>query len=128
IARILLPDITVDSVTVGLLFIAILPWVMEVIESLEFPGGYKLKFRELEKKQQQQSEDIRRIKFLISHFVSDAEFTHLTKLADAQPFTFVQDDTTSFFFEELRRLRALNLIAGHPNRGIRSLERVGGDV
>lgn len=75
IARILLPDITVDSVTVGLLFIAILPWVMEVIESLEFPGGYKLKFRELEKKQQQQSEDIRRIKFLISHFVSDAEFT-----------------------------------------------------
>lgn len=50
------------------------------------------------------------------------------KLAEAAPWPFVQDDTTSFFLQELRRLRSLDLIAGRPNKGVRSLLREGGDV
>ena len=45
--RILYPDIRIDSVTLGLMVIAVLPWLSELIESAKFPGGWEVKFRDV---------------------------------------------------------------------------------
>jgi len=42
------PDLQIDLITTILLVIAILPWFSTLIESAEFPGGWKVKFRDLE--------------------------------------------------------------------------------
>ena len=48
IIRLIWPNIKVDAVTIGLLIVAILPWLTSLIESAEFPGGWKIKFRDIE--------------------------------------------------------------------------------
>lgn len=126
--KIVMPEVTIDSVTVGLFVVALLPWVSVLLESAELPGGWKLKFRELKKQQQEQKHEIDSLKFLVSHFVTEEEFKHLSKLSSDSPFPFVNGPETSFFATELRRLRSFGLIAGHPNKGIRSLLKHGGDV
>lgn len=68
------------------------------------------------------------MKFLGSHLVTDDEYKHLTRLASDTPFPFKKDETTRFFEQELRRLRALGFIAGHLGKGVRSMLKTGGDV
>jgi hypothetical protein len=41
------PSWAIDAKTLVLIVIAILPWLGTVFESLEFPGGWKVKYREL---------------------------------------------------------------------------------
>lgn len=48
LARIIWPDVRVDSITLGLVLIAVLPWISELIESAKFPGGWEIKFRPLQ--------------------------------------------------------------------------------
>ena len=36
-----------DTIGVGLLVVAVLPWVLTVISEAELPGGWKVKFREV---------------------------------------------------------------------------------
>ena len=122
------PDIKIDTVTISLLVVALLPWIAVLVESAELPGGWKVRFRELKSEQDKQKSDIDSLKFLVSHFVTDAEFRHLHKLAENHPFPFVLGPETSFFEKELRRLRSFGLIAGHPGKGVRSLMKDGGDV
>lgn len=49
IIHVVRPDITIDVITVFLLVLALLPWLIPLIRSLEFPGGWKIEFQELEK-------------------------------------------------------------------------------
>jgi hypothetical protein len=42
------PNITIDATTVFLLAVAVLPWLIPLVKSLEFPGGWKVEFQELE--------------------------------------------------------------------------------
>ena len=48
IVHALLPNITIDSISLVLLVIAVLPWLIPLLKSLEFPGGWKLEFQELQ--------------------------------------------------------------------------------
>jgi hypothetical protein len=48
-AHLIWPDVSIDAITVTLLIIAIVPWLGSLFSALEFPGGWKLEFRELEK-------------------------------------------------------------------------------
>jgi hypothetical protein len=41
------PEITIDSVTIIFLVIAILPWLAPVIKSLELPGGFKIEIQDI---------------------------------------------------------------------------------
>ena len=43
------PRAEIDAVTVALLALAVLPWLGELVESLEGPGGWKVKYRELKR-------------------------------------------------------------------------------
>lgn len=112
----------------GLLTIAALPWLASLLQSAELPGGWKLEFRKLESEQQRQRADLDVMRFLVSGFVTDAEMLHLRKLADRTAFPFVRGPETSYFLEELRRLRSLGLIKSARGKGVRALERDGGDV
>jgi tetratricopeptide (TPR) repeat protein len=46
--RIIFPGIKIDAISIGLIILAFLPWLSELIESAEFPGGWKVKFRKSE--------------------------------------------------------------------------------
>lgn len=48
IARFIWPDIRIDAVALGLLVVATLPWLSTLIQSAEFPGGWKVEFRDVE--------------------------------------------------------------------------------
>ena len=112
----------------GLVVIAFLPWLAYVHDSAELPGGWKVKFREMKDEADRQRAEIESMKFLISHFVTDDEAKHLNKIANGDLFPFVRSDETPFFEQELRRLRSYRLIEGQPGKGIRTLEKEGGDV
>jgi hypothetical protein len=79
--------------------------------------------------QRQQEDQLSNIqRFLVRHFLTEPERQHLERLATAQDWPFQRDDTTQFFLNELKNLRALGLIEGRPNKGTRTLLREGGNV
>lgn len=43
------PTLAIDAVTLVLLVIALVPWLAPIFKSLEFPGGWKVEFQELQK-------------------------------------------------------------------------------
>jgi len=47
VARLVWPELRLDAVTLGLLVVAILPWLSPLIKSAEFPGGWKIEFQEV---------------------------------------------------------------------------------
>ena len=47
VVRIIFPNLRIDSITFGLMLVAILPWLSELIESAKFPGGWEVKFRDV---------------------------------------------------------------------------------
>jgi hypothetical protein len=49
LAHLLWPRLAIDAVTLALLGIAIVPWLSPIFKSLEFPGGWKVEFQELQK-------------------------------------------------------------------------------
>lgn len=47
-ARLLWPTLKIDVISLGLIIVAILPWLSSLLESAEFPGGWKIKFRDIQ--------------------------------------------------------------------------------
>ncbi|MBW7992485.1 MAG: hypothetical protein FVQ84_21060 [Planctomycetes bacterium] len=47
IIRLIWPNINIDSITLGLLVVAVLPWLSPLIKSVELPGGTKVEIRNL---------------------------------------------------------------------------------
>ncbi|MBI2759391.1 MAG: hypothetical protein HYX49_12040 [Chloroflexi bacterium] len=48
IVHILFPKAVVDAISLGLLLVAILPWLSSLIQSAKFPGGWEITFRDVE--------------------------------------------------------------------------------
>lgn len=48
LAHLIWPSLTIDAITVTLLFIALVPWLTPLFKSLEFPGGWKIEFQDFE--------------------------------------------------------------------------------
>jgi len=51
------PDLKIDAITLGLLIVAVLPWLTSLIESAKFPGGWEIKFRDLKEAAEQVTSD-----------------------------------------------------------------------
>lgn len=47
LAHLIWPSLSIDGVTLGLVAIAIIPWLAPLVKSLEFPGGWKVELREM---------------------------------------------------------------------------------
>lgn len=118
--------VKLDAIGLGLVALAVLPWLSPIVESAKLPGGWEVKFREVEREQERQRTDLALLlQFLVENFVSEHELVHLTKLASKDPFPFTRSDA---FEAELRRLLGLGLLRRKPEKGIRSLFNVGDDV
>ncbi|MEV6756738.1 hypothetical protein [Streptomyces sp. NPDC051214] len=50
VAHAVWPEWKIDTITVTLLIVAALPWLGEIFESIDFPGGGSVRFRELEER------------------------------------------------------------------------------
>lgn len=49
LAHLVWPTLAIDSITLVLVVIALLPWLAPIFKSLEFPGGWKVEFQDLQK-------------------------------------------------------------------------------
>jgi hypothetical protein len=136
VVKLVHPGAHIDAVVLGLLALAAIPWLSDVIQSARV-GGFSIEFKvdRLERRQarqrliqEEQGKEIRQLRFLVSNFANAAEIAHLTKLAGGQPFPVIKDGSFPYFREELHRLRGLQLIEGRPGKGLRSMESEGGDV
>lgn len=47
VVRIAFPDLGLDAVSLGLLALAVLPWLSPLIKSAELPGGVKIEFQDV---------------------------------------------------------------------------------
>lgn len=48
VAHVFFPDLAIDATTLFLLAVAVLPWLLPLFKSMEFPGGWKIEFQELQ--------------------------------------------------------------------------------
>lgn len=48
LAHLLWPSLTIDSITLALIVLAVLPWLTPLLKSLKLPGGLEVEFKELE--------------------------------------------------------------------------------
>lgn len=49
LAHLIWPTMAIDSITVVLVLVALVPWVAPLFKTLEFPGGWKVEFQDLQK-------------------------------------------------------------------------------
>lgn len=47
VARLFFPSFKIDTVTLCLILLALVPWLIPLIKSAEFPGGWKVEFRDI---------------------------------------------------------------------------------
>jgi hypothetical protein len=50
LAHLIWPKLTIDSITLSLLFIALIPWLSPLFKSLKLPGGWEVQFQEVKEK------------------------------------------------------------------------------
>ena len=99
----------IDVATLGLVAIALLPWLYTLIESTDLPGGITIRFRlrRLQDEQARQGLELDTLKFLITHVVSIDEEQHLKNVANRPHLTFNWRDE---FGKEMWRLWRHRLI------------------
>ena len=119
------PEITLDAASFGLIALALLPWLSELITSFEFPGGWKVPFRDLQDEQDRQRGEIEALTFLVSSFLTPQELALLQKFANPTVrFEYTVDDNTVHFFEnEIRRLRSAGLIRHKTSEPVSAIVR-----
>src|SRR5262245_4961112 len=96
-----------------LLVIGILPWLAELLDTLELPGGWKLNFRDIKREQVEQRQQLEQLRLAVRLLLTEHEVRHLKELASNNPIPLDRRAGTNKNYEmELRRLRALGLIEG----------------
>jgi hypothetical protein len=112
----------INATALGLIALAVLPWLSSILDTAELPGGWKMKFREVEHEQQRLDREIQWLKFLTRNFLTGYEVEHLQKFAADGSFWFEFDSGTKTYFErELRRMLDLNLVERLPGTGVGAL-------
>jgi hypothetical protein len=56
VVHVIWPNLNIDSITLTLVVIAIIPWLAPLFKSLELPGGWKIEFQDLLKAQERAGE------------------------------------------------------------------------
>jgi len=49
LVHVMWPGLAIDAITLTLLVLAVVPWLGPIFKSLQFPGGWKVEFQELQK-------------------------------------------------------------------------------
>jgi hypothetical protein len=107
-AHMLYPQFIPDAISVGLILLALVPWLAPMIASIEVPGVGKIVLQEVKDLRK----DVDALQFLLSGFVTDWEYQHLQKLAAPEPFEYKRGpNKDDRFVAEVIRLRDFGLIA-----------------
>jgi hypothetical protein len=89
------PGLKIDAITVLLVVVALVPWLGDLLETIELPGGWKVKYRDLQQRQD-----------ALERTTEEASSTARAALGAARgedlPPTM---ETVRLFAEEYRRLR-----------------------
>ena len=56
LAHLIWPQLTIDAVTLGLILIALSPWLGSLYKAIELPGGLKIEYQDLEKTKERAEE------------------------------------------------------------------------
>lgn len=110
-----------DTIALGLLFIAVLPWLSAFLQSAELPGGWKFQFDQVKEEQEKHGKDIDTLKFLVVNLFTKPEVEHLKKISSGAEFSIDLDDATnrSIFFStfrnEIARLYNSDFITFHKD-------------
>jgi hypothetical protein len=99
----------VDTSLIVLLVLASLPWFSAVFESIEMPGGWKIRYRDLEKKVDETKQAVERL-YALS--MSRAAVGHLRDLFERtrEGHVYIPPDSTSGMAAELNYLKTLGYI------------------
>ena len=115
----------VDGTAALLLAIGILPWLAELLDTLELPGGWKVHFRDIKQEQAEQRQQLEQLRLAVRLLLTEHELRHLKELTSKDPLPLHRGDWTNKNYEtELRRLKALGLIEG----SVGDYFRAGGDA
>lgn len=113
LVRVVFPDLKIDGVSIGLLALAILPWLSPLIKSAKLPGGFEIEFQD--------------VKAAAERVTSGGE-TQLIATPPSEPsYLMIADQDphlalTGLRIEIERRLRTLSVRANAP--GSRSLSQL----
>ena len=106
----------IDAITLGLLVIAISPWLPKLLESAKLPGGWEITFRKLEDKVQDQEAKItslqNKIKNHVTYSMSWSIFVHLVGIGCMYKYIYKNDEQNR---REMYFLRDNNLIKPKPS-------------
>lgn len=87
VVHFLWPSFGIDFVTISLIIVALIPWILPVLKSMEFPGGVKIEFK-----------DVKQAAEKITHITiqpSDARQTIISTEPDLKPELRTNDSLTT---------------------------------
>jgi hypothetical protein len=112
------PAAKVDGWAITLLVVMFLPWLRTVFESIEFPGGGSVKWRnKVEAEQERQAADIEALRFLLARFISRPERELLQRFASNESIPVEGLDPAKRYAidHHTDSLRRMGLISLKPN-------------
>lgn len=109
------PARQIDAWTVTLLIVGFLPWLRPVFESIAFPGGASLKYRQLEAKQEKQEDEIRALKFLVANFLPAEQKRVLRRFAKDGSYEFAEESEPGEVLNAIGELQIAGLLEQNPS-------------
>jgi hypothetical protein len=109
------PTRKIDAWTVALLVVAFLPWLRTVFDSITFPGGGAITYRELKAVQEQQQYDLDALRFVVANFLAVDEKQLLRKFADDHPYE-VPETVPAEVADAIENLSGAGLIERNVSR------------
>jgi hypothetical protein len=111
------PTWKIDSIAIALLVVAALPWLGEILESIDLPGGGGVKYRRrlesVEVKAADVEGQVAELREIFPLLLPDDLLVHLRNLADAKTQHYYRNDP---LIDQLRALRGMRLIEVLPER------------
>ncbi|MCA4755262.1 hypothetical protein [Mycolicibacterium fortuitum] len=97
-----------------LLVVGFLPWLRPIFESIAFPGGAALKYRQLEAKQDKQEDEIRALKFLVANFLPAEQKRVLRRFAKDGSYEFAEEREPGEVLNAMGELHIAGLLERNP--------------
>ena len=106
----------IDAWANALLVVAFLPWLRTVFDSITFPGGGAIKYRELKAAQEQQQYDIDALRFVVANFLEAGEKRLLREFTNDSPYV-VTNPVPAEVADAIDHLSGAGLIERNVPRG-----------
>jgi hypothetical protein len=115
VAHLVAPNLKIDAITVLLLVVALLPWLGELLESIELPGGWKLQYRALADKVEETEQQASQAATRAREAVSTANVAiGATRIGDRTVVNSIAD--VNDLIDEYRQLRQLPASPGRTQQ------------